>query len=134
MLVKYLLTDELGNAGQFISLTQGDTKTITFFPQLPNGAPLVYKATVATIVVKVYSQINQASIQKTLAATTVTQCTCTALGGVIGYQFVLEAADTASMAANNSGLPMSVTVTDSSGNVTQYDVQGGFDVGVPPLV
>jgi len=127
----YILLDDKGNAGKTLPVNQGETKVVTLLALLPNGAPQVIPDPQATIVVKIFSQINQSPIQKTLAGSTVTPVVCAVLGGQIGYQFTLTAADTAGMAGNNSGLPLSVTATDSGSKVTLIEVPAAFSVSVP---
>jgi hypothetical protein len=135
MTVNYVVTDNQGNAGQTIPLTQGESRLINLFLFNSNGTPFVIPGTISTIVLKIFSTINGASIQKTLAGTTVAAIT-TAAGikaGLMGFSFSLLAADTTSMAANNSGLPMTATVTDTSANITELDFISMFNV-VPPAV
>lgn len=131
--MSYLLFDDQGNAGKTLPVNQGETKVVTVLPLLPNGAPLVIADPQTTIVAKIFSQINQSAIMKTLAASTLTPVTSDELGGVIGYQFTLLPADTLNMAGNNSGLPMSITATDSGGKVTLLEIPAAFSVSVPVL-
>jgi hypothetical protein len=135
MIVPYVVKDNFGNAGQTISFCQGEVRTVTMFLFSSQGIPLVIPGTISTIVLKIFSTGNNASIQKTLAATQVTAITQAGVNpGLIGFQFALAAADTLSMAANNSGLPMIATFIDSAGNVTQIDFQAVFNVEAPTVV
>ena len=130
----YVLKDSSGNSGQSIPLTQGESRTVTVFLQNNDGTPRVIPGTISTAVVKIFSTINAASIQKSLAASTLTLATLAGItGGTIGFQFTLSGSDTTSMAANNSGLPMIATLTDSSGNIYEFDFVSVFSV-VPPVV
>lgn len=117
-----------------LPLTQGETKLVTMWLFKKNGLPLVLPGTISAAVAKIFSGINQASIQKTLAAMTLTLINSSApAAGVVGVQFSLLAADTLSMAANNNGLPMTLTFTDSSGNVTELDFIAVFAVELPAV-
>lgn len=131
--VLFALKDENGVGGKVISLTQGETKSVQAFMYNADGTPLFVSGTISEILVKVFSQINQAAIQKTLGMSQVTKISDSTLG-CFGFSFVLAAADTASMAANNSGLPMSATFTMSDGSIKEYEFQGAFDVSTPVLV
>lgn len=135
MELNYILQDEQGNlsspGAQAIPVIQGETKNIQVLLFQKNGLPFVYKATVTEIFVKVFSQITQASIQKKLSLSSVDKIMSADLGGMIGFSFTLSSTDTPNMAVNNSGLPMSVSITDNSGNVSEIDFQGSFSVSAP---
>ncbi len=135
MQVAYVVQDDKGNVGQSIPFTQGETRLVTLWLFLANGLPFVIPGTISTAVLKIFSGVNQASIQKTLAGATVTLTAVSgSKAGTIGFQFPLTAADTASMAANNSGLPMIATLTDSGGLVYEFDFVSLFNVGVPAVI
>jgi len=133
--VNYAVKDSQGNFGQTIPLTQGESRLINMFFLHTDGSPFVIPGTISAIVLKIFSSINAASIQKTLAATTAAPITMAGsiASGMIGVSFSLLAADTTSMAPNNSGLPMTATITDSAGNITELDFISVFNV-VPPAV
>jgi len=131
----YIVKDDKGNYGQTIPLTKGESRLISVYLFNPDGTPFDYSATIVEILVKVFSNINQTSIQKrltTLGVAAITKAGASA-SNFIGFQFALSATDTGNMAANNSGLPMTVTVTDSSGNVLELDFISIFNV-TPPVV
>ena len=139
----YSAIDDKGNIAQNIlntlalalPCTQGETKTVSIHLMQANGLPYLIPGTISTAVAKIFSSINGASIQKTLAATTLSLITTT-INSVVyttGFRFQLSAADTTSMAANNSGLPMICTLTDSSNNVFEFDFQSMFSVSVPAV-
>lgn len=136
MTVNYVATDNQWNSGQTIPLTQGESRTINVFFENANGSPFVIPGTISAIVLKIFSTINAASIQKTLAGATVSAITLDGAikSGMIGLQFTLLAADTSSMAANNSGLPMTATITDSLGNITELDFISLFNVSLPVVL
>lgn len=139
----YAAIDDKGNVAQnllntlalALPLTQGETKTVTVNLMQSNGLPFLIPGTISTAVAKIFSSINGASIQKTLAAATLSLVTMTINSVVytVGFRFQLLAADTTSMAANNSGLPMICTLTDSGGNVFEFDFQSMFSVAVPAV-
>lgn len=144
MKANYALTDDKGNSANnlvpnlplALPLTQGETKKVTVFLMKDDGSPFLIPGTISTAVAKIFSQINQASIQKTLAATTLSLVTTTINSVVFttGFQFTLAAVDTQSMAANNSGLPMQCSLVDSSNNVYEFDFQSAFNVNVPAVI
>lgn len=133
MQMNYLAYDDQGNVGQSIPFIQGETRLITVLLFNPDGTPFIYPGgTPSELLLKIFSQINAPSIQKTLSGSLVTLATASgALTGVFGFQFKLAAADTALMAANNSGLPMAAIFTDSSANKLEIDFSGIFNVSVP---
>lgn len=128
---KYLLKDNLGNVGKSVSIVQGESRDVTLFLFNDDGTPLVYTPTPTEILVKIYSTINQASIQYKQSLAKVVAVASTQLGGIIGLKFTLAAADSQGMAPNNSGLPMSAIFTDGSGNVLELDFQSAFNVSAP---
>ena len=136
MQLNYIVKDNEGNAGQNIMLTRGETKTVSVFLFNKDGSPFVFPATVTELLVKVFSNISQMSIQKTFTGALVTLFECAALGGagLFGFQFTLLPADTNQMAANAAPLPMTATITDSSGNVTELDFLAVFEVEVPAVL
>lgn len=131
MTFNYVLQDNQGNVGQSIPLIQGESRTITAWLSGSNGAPIPV-ASLSEIVVKVFSQINQASIVKKLSLSQVTQIQLSGISGynLAGFQFTLSAADTASMAANNSGLPMKAVVTVGT-DTLEFDFAAAFNVSTP---
>lgn len=133
MNLNYILKDDKGNVGQSIPLIQGESRIITCFLFNPDGSPFVYTPTMTNIALKIFSQINQSSIQKnyTDSPSKVTPITCSGGAvGIIGFQFTLTAADTALMAPNNAGLPMTAKFTDnaSPGNIFEVDFIAAFNV------
>lgn len=130
----YVVNDDRKNAGQQIPITRGETKVVTMTLFNPDGTLFVYTAVLAEILVKVFSNISQASIQKRLSLAAVTPLTCAALGGMIGFQFTLLPADTNMMAANNSSLPMLAVITDVGGNVTELNFLAVFSVDTPAVL
>jgi len=133
MNLKFIIKDEKGVVGPAIPLTQGESKTLSVFWFNEDGSPYVAPS-ITALLVKIYSSINQGSIQKSLAGSTVTLLQCTQLGGYIGFQFSLLATDTPNMTANNSGLPVSFFITDASSNVTEGDILNAFDVSIPAVI
>lgn len=138
MIANYLIRDNLGNIASSedtstIPITQGEGRTITVYLFNTDGTPLMFTGTVSTFVAKIFSQIAQASIQKTLAASTlaVISKAGAVTSNVIGFQFTLQPADTSSMAPNNAGLPMTATIVDTSGNTLELDFPSVFEVTVP---
>lgn len=132
----YALHDDQGNGGQKISLTQGESRTISVYLFEPDGSPVIYTATLTELLVKIYTSVSLASIQKKFSTSQVTPLYLRpgATGtntGIIGFQFQLAAADTAQIAANNPGVPMTATFTDSGGNVLEYDFLAAFSATLP---
>ncbi len=135
MKLNYIVKDDSGNVGQTLPITQGETRVVSVFLFNPDGTPLDYSATITEIFVKVYSNVSAASIHKKLSLSEVTAIT---KGGplasnLIGFQFALAAADTGIMAANNSGLPMIATITDSGGKILELDFIAVFNVSLPAV-
>lgn len=140
----YAAIDDKGNVAQNIlntlalalPLTQGETKMVTIHLMQANGLPYLIPGTISTAVAKIFSSINGSSISKSLAASTLTLVTTT-INSVVyttGFRFQLLAADTLSMAANNSGLPMICTLVDSTANTFEFDFQSMFNVSVPAVL
>lgn len=128
---KYLIQDERGNSGQYISLTQGESKTLKVFFQNADGSPLVILPTITEIVAKIYAGVSNPVIQKKISTTTLTKLLSTDPAGCMGVEFTLTAADTATLVANSSGLPILITITDSTGFVIEINILEGLLVDVP---
>jgi hypothetical protein len=136
MQLNYIAKDDKGNVGQQIPLTQGESRNISIFLFNSDGTPFTYSGTISELLLKIFSTINQASIQKKYSLSQVTPITESggASSNLIGFSFNLAAADTGSMAPNNSGLPMTATVTDSGGNTFELDFISLFNVTVPVVL
>lgn len=128
---KYLVQDNLGHSGQYIPLSQGESRTIKIFFQNDDGTPLVFTGTISEIVAKIYTGVSSASIQKTLTAVTITKLLSTDPAGMQGIEFNLTAANTAAIVANSSGIPVLVTITDSLGAVTELNFLELLLIDVP---
>ncbi len=134
MTPKYLLQDNLGNSGTYIQMTQGESRTIKVFPLNADGTPMVFTATLSTIVAAIYTTVNLASIKKSLALSNLTKLISTDPAGCLGFEFTLTGADTASIVENSSGIPMLITITDSAGNVTELNFLEAFLIDVPVVL
>ena len=129
----YILQDEQNISGQTISLIQGDTKTIKCFLFNEDGSPRFILGTITELLVKVLASINGPSIQKRYSTSQVTLIKDDTLG-LFGFEFTLSSADTLSMAANNSGLPLTAEITLSTGATIGINIQSGFDVQLPVVL
>lgn len=135
MKLNYIVKDNQGNAGQTIAITQGESRVISVFLFNNDGSPYVFSGAVSELLVKAFSAINQSSIQKKLSLSEVTLINLTGgFSGMTGFQFVLSSANTTSMAANNSGLPMIATITDNDSNVLELDFISIFNVTAPVVL
>lgn len=129
MQLAYVLKDNQGHSGQTLPLTQGETRTVTCFLFNADGTPYAWQGTLSELVVKCYANVSAPSIQKKYSLSQVTPVTASGgLAGIIGFQFTLAAVDTTSMTPNSTGLPMTATLTDASGNVTELDFLQAFNV------
>ncbi len=129
----YVVQDEtLANGGQTIEITQGETKVVNVFMFKPDGGPLFVPGSISEITIKVFSQINQASIVKTLGDEEVTKISDETYG-CFGFKFILTAEDTLSMASNNAGLPMKAIVDLGEGGIKEFDFLAVFQVLAPVL-
>lgn len=128
----YIIQDENNVSGQFITCTQGESKTAKLFLFNADGSPFFISGTISEIVIKIFSTINAASIVKKLSLSQVTKIADSTLG-CFGFQWLMASADTAAMAANNTGLPGRVTLTMSDGTTKEYDFVALFLVE-PPTV
>lgn len=133
MTPKYLIQDERGLSGQYISLTQGESKILKIFPQNADGSAMVLTDTITEIVAKIYTGVSSASIQKKLSTTTLTKLLSTDPAGCLGFEFTLSAADTTSIVANSSGIPILIIITTSSG-VIEMNFQEALLVDVPVVL
>lgn len=129
--MKYLLQDNLGNVGQVLPLIVGESRQITVYLFEDNGLPFSLSDVPTEVLVKVFSNINQASIKKKLSTSDVALISQAGAvtSNLIGLQFTLATTDTALMAPNNNGLPMSITINGSK--VTELDIAAAFSVAVP---
>lgn len=136
MKLAYIVKDDKGNVGQSIPLTKGESRIITVFLFDSNGVPFSYSGTITEIDLKIFSTISVASIRKKLSLSEVTAITQAGpqTSNLIGFQFSLSAANTNAMAANNSGLPMTATITDSGTNVLELDFLEIFKVTDPVVL
>lgn len=130
---KYLMQDERGNSGQYISLTQGESKIIKIFPQNADGTPFVITDTISEIVIKIYTGVSTPSLQKKLSLSTVTKLLSTDPAGCMGFECPISATDSAGFVANSSGLPILITVTTSVG-VIELNIQEGLLVDQPVVL
>lgn len=131
MVLKYVLKDDKGHSGQSLPITQGQTSSISLFLFNDDGTPYVWSGSLGSVLAKIFSGISQAPIMKSVALSSLTEITSSQLSGAFGVQFVLSATDTQSMAANNNGVPMTLTFTDSGGAVTEIDIPQAFSVSAP---
>lgn len=131
MTIKYLLQDNLGQSGQYLRLTKGETRTIKCFFQNADGTPMIFGGTIAEIVAKIYTDVLSASISKSLTAgSTLTKLLSTDPAGCLGVEFSLTAANTNAMVENSSGLPMMITITDSLGAITELNFLEAFMIDI----
>jgi hypothetical protein len=117
-----------------LPLIQGESRTISVLLFNTDGSPFLYTGTLSELLVKVYASVSAASIQKKFSLSQVTpiyQRLGTTNQGIMGFQFALSAADTATIAANNAGLPMTAVFTDNAGDVFETDFITAFTVSVP---
>lgn len=134
MTLKYLVTDDAGNSGQYIPLTQGEARTLTVLLQKPDGSPFVIpEASYDEIIVKVYKGVSGSPIQKLLSTSAVTEITSEALGGLIGFRFALTAVETATIVANSSGIPVMATFSLNSVVMTELNFLEMLLVDVPVI-
>jgi hypothetical protein len=135
MQISAIIKDNEGNVGN-IPLVWGESRVINAYLINPDGTPFVYTGTPSEILVKIFSNINQTSIKKKLSLSQVSLFSVSGIQtGVIGIQFTLLASETPNMAANNSGLPMSIAFTDSENpaNVLEIDFESVFNVSQPRI-
>lgn len=129
---KYVLQNQsTEETGQTLSITQGETLDVSLFFIAPSGIPLAI-GSATECVVKLFSQINQASILKKLSLSQVELIQSDQLG-IFGINFSIAAADSLMMAPNNCGLPMSAIFTQTDGEITQYDLLSAFIIMVPAV-
>jgi hypothetical protein len=124
----YIVQDQEGNTGQQVTITQGESDVVKVFMFAPSGAPLftsLVGRTVSELELKIFSTINAASILKKFSLSQVTVIKDDTLG-LFGFSFALASADSAAMAANNAGLPMSAILTLSDGTIEQFDFLAVF--------
>lgn len=129
---KFILFDNLENSGQYIPLTQGESRTITFLLQKADGTPMVIPtASYDEILVNIYKGVSAASIIKRLSLASVTAVISTQLGGLIGFSFSLTGAETAAITANNSGVPVKAQFSLSSVPGIEMNFAQPITVDVP---
>ena len=134
MTSQYVLKDNEGNSGQSLPITNGESRIVNVYLLNADGSPRIITGTISEVFVKIFSTINAQSIHKKLSLETVSLINIAgAVSGMIGFQFSLLTSDTTAMAANNAGRPMIATVTDSDGNVSEFDFASVFNV-TPPVV
>ena len=124
-----LLRDEKNLTGKTLAFSQGDIKTIRAYLFDKDGAPYP-AASVGEVIVKISKGLQVAALQKTLGNADVTLLT--GLGGTIGFQFALSAADTASLPVSST-IAMSIKIEDNASPTTSFevDVPNAFDVSAP---
>lgn len=132
MTPKFVLQDNFGNSGQYINLTQGESRTIKVFLRNADDTPFVFTSDVSTVVAEIYTSVSSGPIEKTLAGTDITLLTSTDPAGCQGFEFIIADTETNNMANNSgAGLPMSITVTTDDGIITTLNFPGAFVVDAP---
>jgi len=132
MTPKYVIWDEYDNAGQNISLSQGEKRKIFLMFFQDSGMPRALDNAYDEIVVKVYTGVSSSPIQKKLSLSSVTEIKDTNLG-LIGVSFTLTAVDTALITAATAGIPVKL-IFSSTGTVTdEYNLPNPILVDAPTI-
>ena len=129
MNLDYVLKDEKNIAGQTLTIHKGELKTIKVFWFNQDGSPYVC-AGITAMVVKIFKGTGITPLSKTIVDNDITLISSDDLGGAIGFQFSITAAESAALPVSST-VGMSAKVTVSTTAVDEQDFPSAFNVTAP---